>query len=261
MSVRFTLVDRQLKLFKHGLQSLQKIGSELLLEALPARVRRRRLALHGCGAARCRLTIAPAPQIVLRTINSSLSAYLSVTYNAAFFDSYDVLDCTVVQAGLLMKVGAGGCWWVLGVLGAGEPLTHCAAGPAGLPASPCRCPPRCAPPAPSPAPRPQHVLSVFRTQRVERILFDLSTVTCKATVTLHCENGARGSCACRRLCRRARPAAGAAGGGCWPPARSCSLARPPSLGGPPWRAPAGLVKSYKVPTMDSEILQVAVCGC
>ena len=39
MSVRFTLVDRQLKLFKHGLQSLQKIGSELLLEALPARVR------------------------------------------------------------------------------------------------------------------------------------------------------------------------------------------------------------------------------
>lgn len=43
-------------------------------------------------------------QIVLRTINSSLSAYLSVTYNADFFDSYDVLDCTVVQAGLLMKV-------------------------------------------------------------------------------------------------------------------------------------------------------------
>ena len=31
-----------------------------------------------------------------------------VTYNAGFFDAYDVLDCTVVQAGLLMKVGAGG---------------------------------------------------------------------------------------------------------------------------------------------------------
>ncbi|KAL4452547.1 hypothetical protein ABPG75_008209 [Micractinium tetrahymenae] len=131
MSVRFTLVDRQLKLFKFGLQSLQKIGSELLLEALPARV-------------------------VLRTINSSLSAYLSVTYNAAFFDSYDVLDCNVVQAGLLMK----------------------------------------------------HVLSVFRTQRVAKILFDLSTTDCRATVTLHCENG--------------------------------------------------LVKSYKLPTMDSEILQATV---
>ncbi len=38
MSVRFTLAERQLKLLKHGLQSLQKIGSELLLEALPARV-------------------------------------------------------------------------------------------------------------------------------------------------------------------------------------------------------------------------------
>jgi hypothetical protein len=38
--------------------------------------------------------------VVLRSINSSLSAYLSVTYNANFFDSYDVLDCTVVQAGL-----------------------------------------------------------------------------------------------------------------------------------------------------------------
>lgn len=45
MSVRFTLVDRQLKLFKHGLQALQKIGSELLLEALPARV--------SCAAAGC----------------------------------------------------------------------------------------------------------------------------------------------------------------------------------------------------------------
>ena len=60
----------------------------------------------------------PFPQIVLRTINSSQSAYLSVTFAAAFFDAYDVLDCNVVQAGLLMKVGAGcadlqvlGRWW------------------------------------------------------------------------------------------------------------------------------------------------------
>lgn len=50
------------------------------------------------------------PQIVLRTINSSLSAYLSVTYSAGFFDAYDVLDCNVVQAGLLMKVPTGGGW-------------------------------------------------------------------------------------------------------------------------------------------------------
>lgn len=44
-------------------------------------------------------------------------------------------------------------------------------------------------PLPAPFPLEQHVLSVFRTQRVEKILFDLSTVTCKATITLHCENG------------------------------------------------------------------------
>lgn len=122
MSVRFTLVDRQLKLFKHGLQALQKIGSELLLEALPARVRHQvgavgaelafslptwRLAClcgqHNgrmptqwlssgpaglsAGAANCVLNTSSTPpctpyallpQIVLRTINSSLSAYLSV---------------------------------------------------------------------------------------------------------------------------------------------------------------------------------------
>lgn len=42
--------------------------------------------------------------MVLRTINSSLSSYLSITYGANFFDSYDVLGCNVVQAGLLMKV-------------------------------------------------------------------------------------------------------------------------------------------------------------
>ena len=151
MSVRFTLVDRQLKMFRHGLQSLQKIGSELLLEALPARVRP---PGAGCwarpgtcweGGAICTQLYcsepsrrgsqqppacppppashprpahpppprpppsAPAPpaQVVLRTINSSLSAYLSVTYAAQFFEAYDVLDCNVVQAGLLMKAGAG----------------------------------------------------------------------------------------------------------------------------------------------------------
>jgi hypothetical protein len=39
-SVKFSLVDRQLKQFKHGLQALHKIGTELLLEALPGKVRK-----------------------------------------------------------------------------------------------------------------------------------------------------------------------------------------------------------------------------
>lgn len=102
MSVRFTLAERQLKLLKHGLQSLQKIGNELLLEALPTRVSwAAQCKFPPSGVLTCCLL-----QVVLRTINSSLSAYLSVTYSASFFDSYDVLDCTVVQAGLLIKVGA-----------------------------------------------------------------------------------------------------------------------------------------------------------
>ena len=36
MSLRFALADRQLRIFRFALQSLQKVGSELLLEALPA---------------------------------------------------------------------------------------------------------------------------------------------------------------------------------------------------------------------------------
>lgn len=43
-------------------------------------------------------------QIILRTINSSKSAYAAVTYYAAFFHSYDLLGTAVVQAGILMKV-------------------------------------------------------------------------------------------------------------------------------------------------------------
>ncbi len=43
----------------------------------------------------------------------------------------------------------------------------------------------------APWPSMQHVLSVFRTQRVAKVLFDLSTTDCRATVTLHCENGGR----------------------------------------------------------------------
>lgn len=37
--LRLSLVDQQLKHFKLGLQALSKIGTELLVEALPSRVR------------------------------------------------------------------------------------------------------------------------------------------------------------------------------------------------------------------------------
>ena len=43
---------------------------------------------------------------MLRTINAARSAYMSVTFDARFFDEYHVFDCTVVQAGILMKASA-----------------------------------------------------------------------------------------------------------------------------------------------------------
>lgn len=109
---------------------------------------------------------------------------------------------------------------------------------------------------PAPFPLEQHVLSVFRTQRVEKILFDLSTVTCKATITLHCENGGCWLCltpvvgwlqhAAMALAWQAG-AAGLVGVRrflCYFTALACPR--------------AGLTKSYKLPTMDSEILQATV---
>ena len=46
----------------------------------------------------------PHPQkLILRAINSSKSAFLAVTFSAAFFDSYGVYDALVVQAGVLVK--------------------------------------------------------------------------------------------------------------------------------------------------------------
>lgn len=45
-----------------------------------------------------------APQLILRAINSSKSAFMAVTFNARFFESYSVLNASVVQAGILLKV-------------------------------------------------------------------------------------------------------------------------------------------------------------
>ena len=42
-------------------------------------------------------------QLILRAINSSKSAFMAVTLNARFFDSYSVINAAVVQAGVLLK--------------------------------------------------------------------------------------------------------------------------------------------------------------
>lgn len=43
-------------------------------------------------------------QVVLRSINSSSSAYAAVTFHSNFFDEYNVFGANVIQAGVLMKV-------------------------------------------------------------------------------------------------------------------------------------------------------------
>lgn len=43
-------------------------------------------------------------QVVLRSINSSKSAYASVSFHSNFFDEYNVFERNIVQAGVLMKV-------------------------------------------------------------------------------------------------------------------------------------------------------------
>jgi len=78
MSLRFSIGSGQIKHLKGAIQSLGKIGSELLIEAIPERM-------------------------ILRSINSSRTAYMSVTFHCGFFDSYSVFDAAVPQAGVLIK--------------------------------------------------------------------------------------------------------------------------------------------------------------
>lgn len=50
------------------------------------------------------LKLLACAQLVLRSINSSRSAFVSVTYYEDFFDAYDMGASAIVQAGILMKV-------------------------------------------------------------------------------------------------------------------------------------------------------------
>jgi Rad9 len=43
-------------------------------------------------------------QLVLRSINTSRSAFVSVTYQEDFFDAYDMGGATIVQGSLPLKV-------------------------------------------------------------------------------------------------------------------------------------------------------------
>lgn len=102
-----------------------------------------------------------------------------------------MLSCNAARAGLRVKLF--GRRWVLScavtMVGAARWVCGLRCGLALGQSATSATPPRLAPLSPL-APALQHVLSTFRTQRVSKILFDLSTDTSRATVTLHCENGA-----------------------------------------------------------------------
>lgn len=78
MSLQFSLAGPQIKCFKVVLQSLAKTSaSELLIEAFP-------------------------DQLILRSINTSRSAYLAVNLGSAFFDEFQAHG-RVIQAAILLK--------------------------------------------------------------------------------------------------------------------------------------------------------------
>ena len=92
---------------------LSNIGSELLLEGFPEKVDsfarhvlhlRPVLLLCVHFAAKLELLSTSTVQVVLRSINSSKSAYASVSFQSNFFDEYNVFQRNIVQAGVLMKV-------------------------------------------------------------------------------------------------------------------------------------------------------------
>ena len=56
-------------------------------------------------------------QLILRSINSSRSAYASISFINTFFNAYNIFGATVVQAGVLAKVGRFWCTVACGYLG------------------------------------------------------------------------------------------------------------------------------------------------
>jgi hypothetical protein len=47
--------------------------------------------------------------MIISSINSSQTAYMSVTFHCGFFDSYSVFAAAVPQAGVLIKVATHPC--------------------------------------------------------------------------------------------------------------------------------------------------------
>ncbi len=113
---------------------------------------------------------------------------MSVTFDARFFDEYHVFNCTVVQAGILLKVGSLNVQRLCCILT--QPyLADVTPWPPGQCVLSLRASSSLCTVARTSAWCLQHVLSTFRTQRVNKIVFELKAVNSRATVTLYCDNG------------------------------------------------------------------------
>ncbi len=112
MSFQFSLGKAQLKHFKTSLQTLGKIGAELLIEAFPEKVkpreRKQQIENNVAETETVRRNQRPClTQFVLRSINSAKSAFLAVTFYSRFFESYEVFGNEVIQSAVLTKVRKG----------------------------------------------------------------------------------------------------------------------------------------------------------
>ncbi len=109
------------------------------------------------------LTHHYAQQLILRAINSSRSGYMAITFTKTFFDHYTLHELPVVQAGLLTKVGDG------------------VGGYGGVGGRAC---------TPTTTTNTQHLLAVFRTQRIVQLDMHINPEHASTSVTIKCENGA-----------------------------------------------------------------------
>jgi hypothetical protein len=166
-------------------------------------------------------------RVTIRSINSARSACLAITFRHSFFDSFQVFEESVVQASFLSKVRAQGpahplapCRAILQPAAHAAPLgprylhqawdTHKLVVHVGHAAPPrpttlqaisvcCTCtwpltqqqlapPPWLLTRTPAAA-APQNIIAAFRSYKIGRMTWEISTSDARLQVAVNCENG------------------------------------------------------------------------
>ena len=119
-------------------------------------------------------------QLILRSINSSRSAYASISFINTFFDAYNIFGATVVQAGVLAKVDSGAQLPVNISVLRNSPTSQSVRDV-------------CEDARIAKTTRAtsvlQHALSLFRTQRIVKIFLQVDTQTNKLVANILADNG------------------------------------------------------------------------